>query len=145
LKAVVKAVVVKASGAEGGWRERFWSKVNKRGPVIRPQLGACWIWTAATDNDGYGLFDTPVGKRGAHRVSLEEKLGRALGPDEIPLHKCDNPICVNPDHLEPGTHADNMRDMKEKRRARGGRRTKDGLEPINRRTLQGEEQQDRGE
>lgn len=113
------------------WRDDFWDKVNKAGPEVRPGLGPCWIWTGTTDKDGYGLFDRGGKKWLAHRVSYEMKNG-PLGRNFV-LHKCDNPPCVNWDHHTPGTNADNLRDMAEKGRARGGRRTKDGREPINRR------------
>lgn len=69
----------------------------------------CWIWTAKRNDDGYGkiLFD---GKSvGAHRVSHEIYIGPIPGGMYV-LHKCDQPRCVNPDHLRIGTHADNMAD-----------------------------------
>ena len=47
----------------------------------------------------------------AHRYALERKLGRELEPGEVARHTCDNPICVNPDHLLPGTQRDNVDDM----------------------------------
>jgi hypothetical protein len=57
--------------------------------------------------DGYGR----QGNRYAHRVALEEKLGRPLRPGMKALYTCDNPPCVNPEHLYEGTHGQNMRDM----------------------------------
>ena len=101
---------------------RFWSKVDKS--------GGCWIWTAAKDRKGYGKFSIGPGKTkdgtrrngmvSAHRYSYE----MANGP--IPkhpsfhgfcvLHHCDNPSCVNPDHLFLGTNEDNVHDMDNKGR-----------------------------
>jgi hypothetical protein len=118
-------------------KHRFWDKVNKQGPVMREELGPCWVWTGAQHPSGYGLWheDILTGVIYAHRHSYE-----MAHPDEAPLprdifvmHKCDNPPCVRPSHLGKGTNADNLRDMAEKGRARGGRRTKDGREPKNRR------------
>ena len=102
---------------------RFLSKVDQRGP------DDCWPWTGALDKHGYGAFwiPTPGQKsRGktvkAHRYSLSMKLGRELEPGEEARHKCDNPVCVNPRHLEPGTHADNMNDSVTRGRWNAGRR-----------------------
>ena len=89
--------------------ERFWSKVNKGGPTIRPELGPCWVWTGAKYQDGYGQFRLNGRRRGAHRFSWEMEHGHP--PAQWVLHKCDNPPCVNPAHLFEGDHTDNQRDM----------------------------------
>lgn len=52
----------------------------------------------------------------AHRFSLSLKIGRPLKSNELACHKCDNPSCVNPNHLFIGTHTDNMKDRSEKGR-----------------------------
>lgn len=95
--------------------DRFWPKVDKNGP------NGCWIWTAATDGNGYGNLGRGRGGDGcekAHRVSY--MLANGSIPDGMfVLHRCDNKLCVNPDHLFHGTHLDNMRDMTEKGRGRG--------------------------
>ncbi len=90
-------------------KERFWEKVDK--------LGDCWEWIAARNPRGYGLIIKSGIAEKAHRVSYE------LNISDIPegmciCHHCDNPGCVNPDHLFLGNHADNMHDMADKGRAR---------------------------
>lgn len=88
---------------------RFWSKVNKRGPIPQnlPHLGPCWLWTASCDPKGYGLFYFPP-LMNAHRASFKIRHGY-LPPPEIDLdHQCNTPLCVNPDHLKPMTHRENM-------------------------------------
>lgn len=101
--------------------ERFWEKVNRDGPIPphRPELGPCWIWTAAINHHrgGYGMFALRKGViRRAHRIAWE------LTSCPVPaglmvLHRCDNPPCVRPAHLFTGTGGDNMADMHSKGRA----------------------------
>lgn len=79
--------------------ERFWSKVEK--------TESCWIWTGSKPN-GYGQFYLEGKNRPAHRVSYE--LLRGAIPNGLVLdHLCQTPACVNPDHLEPVTHQENIR------------------------------------
>lgn len=91
--------------------ERFWERVNK--------TESCWIWMCKSSRYSYGRFYTGTSKTylvKAHRYSWELHKGKV--PDGLfVLHKCDVPLCVNPDHLFLGTHQDNMDDM-----ARKGRR-----------------------
>jgi hypothetical protein len=80
----------------------------------------CWEWDGKRNDDDYGLFSgRRVGYENAraHRV-MYECFVRSLAEDEILRHTCDNPPCVNPDHLIPGTMADNSRDMVERGRSR---------------------------
>lgn len=87
---------------------RFWNKVDKSGGA-----DACWPWTAARHERGYGLFhlQRPVRKMvRAHRFAIEQMLGRFLDADEVVRHICDNPPCCNPRHLLTGGHADNKAD-----------------------------------
>ena len=71
----------------------------------------CWIWRWATDRRGYAQASD-------NKTAL--KVGRALlgilGTDDIQMHICDNPPCVNPSHLRVGTHADNAADRDSKKR-----------------------------
>jgi hypothetical protein len=90
--------------------ERFWEKVNKDGPVIRPELGPCWIWKGAKNSLGYGHIFKDGSEVYAHRLSYEFAYGSVPEGLDI-LHKCDNPTCIRPDHLFPGTHKQNIDDM----------------------------------
>jgi len=82
----------------------------------------CWIWTAALWMGGrYGSFwvDKAFNNgamSGAHRVSLYLYKGLKLSTEEHACHKCDNTLCVNPEHLFVGSHSDNMQDMLDKGR-----------------------------
>lgn len=90
--------------------EKHWS-------LCRPGEG-CWGWAGSFDIEGYPRFS--YNKRNsikAHRFSLSMKVGRELLPHELACHRCDNPGCVNPEHLFVGTPKDNMRDMILKGRA----------------------------
>lgn len=93
--------------------EAFWSKVDVRGP------DECWLWTGSKSTKGYGRWQG----RAANRWALENRLGRPLANKEFACHSCDNPPCVNPNHLWPGTHKQNMQDMAAKRRSYGQRLT----------------------
>ena len=72
----------------------------------------CWPWR--TGKKGRVWIDGNI--QSVSRVVLSRKLGRSLKPKMMACHTCDNPPRFNPDHLYEGTHADNMRDMKERRR-----------------------------
>jgi len=103
--------------------ERFWPRVNKDGPV-HPTLGTkCWLWTGGQRN-GYGAFWNGSRDIDAHRFSYELVHGPIPpAPRTSPVHichRCDVPLCVNPDHLFLGTAADNMRDMAAKGRSLSG-------------------------
>ena len=109
--------------------ERFWPKVNKNGPVPKhcPELGKCWIWTAARYPAGYGLFVPKKGEspEGAHRIAYRLTVGEI--PEGIQVcHRCDNRPCVRPDHLFLGTAKDNAEDRQAKGRWRGGQHNQAG-------------------
>lgn len=80
----------------------------------------CWIWQAAVNEHGYGVMTVGTRKDSrrvrAHRFSVEIQMGRPLSSDEVVLHVCDNPPCVNPLHLRVGTQQDNVMDAIQKRR-----------------------------
>lgn len=93
-------------------RERFWARVDKRGP------DECWPWTGSTNKQGYGCwsFKSGEGPINAHRIAYGLTHNGIPGRLHI-LHSCDNPPCCNPAHLDAGTHADNMVDMRVRGRA----------------------------
>ncbi len=90
--------------------DRFWIK------VVRSGDDECWGWSGTT-NKGYGRINVGGNMVLAHRVAWELTSG-LIPPGMCVLHSCDNPPCVNPNHLFLGTHADNMRDMRAKGRHR---------------------------
>ena len=75
------------------------------------------MWTGYRDRDGYGNIAINRSPRQAHRVAYSEYIG-PIGDSQV-LHKCDNPGCINPDHLYLGTHKDNMRDKRIRNRVKG--------------------------
>lgn len=89
--------------------------------------GGCWLWTASLYTNGYPKVKVAGKYRCAHRVSWSRAHQQELTPDILIMHKCDTPICINPDHLSPGTHQDNSDDCKEKGRASGPRLYRDRL------------------
>jgi hypothetical protein len=78
----------------------------------------CIIWTRAKTSAGYGLFREDGNLVYAHRRAWEEANGRKLNPGEVVHHLCENPPCVNPDHLtvtdQPSHAYDHMRVISER-------------------------------
>lgn len=81
----------------------FWGKVDKSGP------DGCWIWTGQRKPAGYGVFSRNAsGHHFAHRHAYELMVGPIPEGLEVD-HLCRVTSCVNPDHLEPVTPAENRR------------------------------------
>lgn len=91
--------------------DRFMEKVHKT------ETG-CWLWKAYRMKNGYGFFRTPAKNELAHRASYRIFIG-PLDKRDV-MHACDNPTCVNPEHLSLGTRKENMQDAKKKMRIRFG-------------------------
>lgn len=94
-----------------------WTKTAKERLLEKtaPAANGCIEWTGCANQKGYGMMVYKGRIHAAHRVSWQEHFG-AIPSGIMVMHKCDNPKCVNPEHLRLGTQQDNMDDMKEKGR-----------------------------
>jgi hypothetical protein len=130
---------------ENGWRitsrewesvvRRFWPKVDVRGPH------ECWEWAGKRLATGYGqMFVREFGNReDGTRVqhhALATRVSYCIANGDIPpglliCHRCDNPSCVNPAHLELGTYRYNAQDMIRKGRASWQRKRANELRAAN--------------
>jgi len=78
--------------------------------ITKNETTGCWEWTGSKNHGGYGHFEIKGKCIRVHRFSLERKLGRTLVLGEVARHMCNNRVCCNPDHLEPGSQQDNIDD-----------------------------------
>lgn len=95
---------------------------NRVPPLQRYEVdheSGCWIWRGCIQSHGYGHIQVNKQRFSAHRYFFLNLRGPV--PDGLFLcHKCDNPRCVNPDHIFLGTGKDNANDMVEKGRSKKG-------------------------
>lgn len=92
-------------------RLRFFDKVRK--------TSTCWLWEGSLNNQGYGQVRRQNKLLLAHRVSYELQVAPVHSFNKV-LHSCDNPQCVNPDHLFIGSQLDNVADRDKKNRVAHG-------------------------
>ena len=88
-----------------GISSRFWAKVYKSKD--------CWEWIRQINSNGYGVLQ--CGPRKGRKMVRAHRISYKLHNGPIPeglliLHKCDNKLCVNPDHLELGDYSKNLKD-----------------------------------
>lgn len=79
--------------------------------IPEPNTG-CWLWLKALSSDGYAV--NGIGY--LHRAALRIKLGRAIERGKLACHKCDQPSCINPDHVYEGSAANNAADRSRRKR-----------------------------
>lgn len=102
--------------ANGEWRR--WLKTQ----IVRDDDG-CWMWPFGLDSQGYGKVYIENKTHKAHRVIWEMLRNEKIPPGQVLRHfECDEPLCVNPSHMRPGTYQDNSDDMVRKKRHRYGTR-----------------------
>ena len=115
---------------------RFWR--HTRPDTDHDADEACLLWTGGKTKAGYGVFSLPGdAKVLAHRLAWRIRNG-PIPPGLFVRHRCDNPICVRPSHLQTGTNAQNMVDAVRRGRHGTARLTADQVRDIRRLRAEGE-------
>lgn len=87
--------------------DKFWSKVD----IPEDYENDCWIWKGGLNNFGYGCFSIKRIHFNTHRFAYQCYYGEISSSDQLCMHSCNNPPCVNPNHLSLGTAKDNANYM----------------------------------
>ena len=122
LDLVQKLIAHHQSTRDMYWRSvatqaKFWTKAFDN--------GYCWEWQGSKNKDGYGVFRLDDKQVLSHRLSFGLLTNKHPNELDVIAHHCDNPLCINPDHLFETDQQGNMTDMKLKGRANGtGRSSK---------------------
>lgn len=110
----------------GSLADRFWPRVNKCGPVVREELGPCWVFEYGTiDSSGRGSIAVRS-KDGRYRMQLVHRVAWEIEYGAIPegvqiLHHCDTSNCCRPSHLYAGGYAENAEDCSSRGRRSSGK------------------------
>lgn len=89
--------------------------------TIKDEESGCWVWQGAKKGMGYGYLTVGSRKDGSRRTAMAHRESYRIFIGPIPdgmmvCHRCDNPSCINPEHLFIGTHQDNIDDRESKGR-----------------------------
>ena len=104
----------------GKWRRPISERIESMS--FPEPMSGCWIWMGAHDDRGYAFLQVDGKTRRVSRLSYEAFKGPVTSGLML-RHTCDNPFCVNPDHLLTGSSRDNMRDKVTRGRQVRGSRT----------------------
>lgn len=100
--------------------KRFWERVT-----LPEDSNNCWLWKGSLTHNGYGRLPWRDTTLRAHRFAYEMAYECDIPTRMLVLHGCDNPSCVNPNHLFLGTQKDNIDDMFTKKRANKAHKVSD--------------------
>jgi hypothetical protein len=103
---------------EWAWstEQEFW--------LLAEKTESCWLWKGYRNEDGYGATYAQVNGKRVHKKAHQVAFffSRGHWPKYL-MHSCDNPACVNPEHLREGTHTENVRDAYAKGRKKPNTKT----------------------